>query len=94
MSNEQMTYEILEARLLILEHDFAEAVDLAEEAIPYVSEYLADKWDMPNRLAALKAKIDPESEAYKAFWLTEADQQGVADFIAQWVERHPHPQPE
>ena len=50
------------------ERDFCEAVDLAEEMLPYVPQYFAEKWGMDERLAALKAKLDPTSDAYKEFW--------------------------
>ena len=58
-----------DARLAALDPQavaLAEACDLAEEAIGYVTEYFQDKWNMFERLTALKAKIPPE--VYREFW--------------------------
>ena len=46
--------------------DFAEAVDLAQEAMAYVSDYFLEKWDMAARWLALREKVTPE--AAREFW--------------------------
>ena len=48
------------------DRDFAEAVDLAQEAMAYVSEYSLEKWDMAARWLALREKVTPE--AAREFW--------------------------
>lgn len=65
----QKTAAERDARLATLDPQavaLAEACDLAEEAIGYVTDYFRDKWHMLERLTALKAKIPPE--VYREFW--------------------------
>ena len=48
------------------DRDFAEAVELAQEAMVYVSEYALEKRDMAARWLALREKVTPE--AAREFW--------------------------
>ena len=46
------------------DRDFAEAVELAQEAMAYVPDYFLEKWDMAARWLALREKVTPEAAPY------------------------------
>ena len=39
----------------------SDAVDLAAEGLSYTDDFFVNKWDMPARLAAIKAELDKET---------------------------------